>query len=601
MKFFIIIALQILIANANLGDLEEYCRYTSWKNELSCTNFTSLNQLNFQNTNQAFNTVILKPDDELKVILDSNLNLKGLKLVNDSDIPPAIVLANFYSFSANFNPFKDITLQNPTGLFNIKITDSEFIFKNDDGTDFECIYSSDDAAIYFFSDLNLDSFELVTKYPSDTNFCPILYKQSSVLKWTFNSFNPIYFIPLDKSLDLKINVERLIISFGYDELVEVLSDENLLNPILFRNIKALEIRQTYLERIDTESLKSLSKLKYLEFYDSNTRDILEGPKGEWLSALNWNLDKSSEVTRDDLFILKIRIDDFIDPIKFTDEDLCLFSYFPQDNYIVTLMNSESNTIDREIYCSCTIFWLYSSYSKFSHLITDAESEDFTKSFPSHCLKINPILFQEQIDYCKNEARISSECFSNATTLETTSFPSTTVQTRSPNCISSTNLCKCSFIDNVNILECSDPLLTEIPSDFGWSDNQIEWDYVSFIGSSIKMINQKAFKNLKLKENATLIIGNIIEFKNDIFSDETFYYDNKFRFVIEKSDLSSLSVFSPFGKVNFSELAFVECLHNAYPQGLFEQVNIDLFTIKSANPSSPSPFFSRDPPFKDQLF
>ena len=121
--------------------------------------------------------------------------------------------------------------------------------------------------------------------------------------------------------------------------------------------------------------------------------------------------------------------------------------------------------------------------------------------------------QEQLDFCQNGLRID-ECNS----IQWTSIESTVTEasTMTSQCLSSQVYCKCSFLNLLNILECTDPRITKLPDNFNLD---FKPNYVNFVGSSIKNLPSNSFristfKKRKRKKQKLMIIA---KNKRDKFS------------------------------------------------------------------------------------
>ena len=155
-------------------------------------------------------------------------------------------------------------------------------------------------------------------------------------------------------------------------------------------------------------------------------------------------------------------------------------------------------------------------------------------------------------------------------------------------------CKCFLISlQLNTLECTDPTMTQIPIDFS-TDNNIEFGYVNFVGSSIKIMSKNQFKNLRLSQDATIILSGIEEFEDDVFSNGL-VSSTPFRLVIMQSSLFSLYFNSPFRRATFTQLEFVNfTLQLPIQTTNFAGSMIDTLIFKSPNQNSISPFFTPQP-------
>ena len=148
-------------------------------------------------------------------------------------------------------------------------------------------------------------------------------------------------------------------------------------------------------------------------------------------------------------------------------------------------------------------------------------------------------------------------------------------------------------NNLDILQCIDPTMTQMPSDFSTSTN-IEFSTVTFVGSSVKSLAQNQFKNLRLVENAQIFLSGIETFESDVFK-EGITSRNPYSVFISDSLFYSLTTNKPFANATFSVLEFKNFTFPDFiPESSFADSKIDTLRFKSPNEESVSPFFVRDP-------
>ncbi len=280
---------------------------------------------------------------------------------------------------------------------------------------------------------------------------------------------------------------------------------------------------------------------------------------------------------------------------YKEENLCLLKDFPHENLILPVLNINRLNSDLEISlpCSCPIYWIYQNYSNLKPMLENSLGLIEPKlNIPYHCLNISSILIQEQNDYCQNQVKIN-QCKGLATTsTKRTSEQTSAVTTAEYDCLpkidSNAEYCNCSLqINSLNVLECSNLLLNNSLSDYS---SNFEWSYVSFLGTSTQSIQAQSFRNIRLADNATLILGNVDFLANDMFSNETLD-QTKFRLVIQNSSLNSLGFFYPFRFARLSQLEFIDCLFtDSFALLAFDGVQIDKFLIKRVQAQSLPPFF-----------
>ena len=113
------------------------------------------------------------------------------------------------------------------------------------------------------------------------------------------------------------------------------------------------------------------------------------------------------------------------------------------------------------------------------------------------MNINQVLLDEQTDFCSNPTRLES-C-NETTTIEPETKPTLSIKNTT---ICFTN-CSCTSQDSVELLECSDPLMTEVPSGL---ESGEAWSYVSFVGSGLKNLLSESFYGMRLVEAATVVVS-----------------------------------------------------------------------------------------------
>jgi hypothetical protein len=548
-----------------LSGLEPFCRYNHLASELFCSNFTSLNQLNFNLSNKSYANVLIEVKAGLNLTLDSTLNLDGLTMnsYNCSSSNPKITMTNFNGLDPLWDSFQKIKLLNEPKLLDIEMSNCDWKFAN-----FDCRYYQRENTTnskFLFSDLNIGLFSL--KYPTfypTSPLCPVIFKRTSINNWLFESLSPIYFKNIDTNENdiaesLGIRVTRLECIFGYGQFVKFLNESSLLNQILFKHLESLVFRQTYIEMIDGKSLENLTKLKSLKFLSYDTRELVNNGVS-WMNTLNEGTSLTLEINR----------------FKFDDSDFCYFKDYPQEKLLFLFLSLSRDDFENFLPCTCTIYHVYKNFRLNQNLLANATLDGY---YPFHCFSINEILLQEQLDFCQSEYRIE-ECNSNSTTTPQASV--TNMLTINKQCLASEMNCKCSSMNSIKILECTDARITQMPNDFLLD---FKLNYASFVGSGVKTLQSNSFKNLKLEENATIILSRIEEFKSDIFLNDTLY-TKKVVLVIEKSLLASLIQNFPFRKMNFSRLELNDCqVETDLSIRGFDGAQIDVFSINGASPNS----------------
>lgn len=197
------------------------------------------------------------------------------------------------------------------------------------------------------------------------------------------------------------------------------------------------------------------------------------------------------------------------------------------------------------------------------------------------MNIDQLLVNEQQLFCQTDNKIQS-CDNSTTSISPERLTSGTGT--QDTCF---NQCRCIFQDDINLLECSEPTISEQAIDFSSKE---PWDHVNFIGSSINEL--KEFKNLSLKPGGTIRVSGIELFEDDLFQSTD--YVGKLGLYIENSSMESLKVKAPFRNTNFSQLDINDCVLGQYVTiTAFINSRVDIFSIRNPKKDSSSPAFRRD--------
>ena len=609
--------------------LGKFCDMDVQNYALSCSAFSSFDQLDFkQVADIAFTQVTIAPNANLKLPLDSKLNLDGLILLSTSESPARIKFRNIYGFDPYFNPFLDLKFTELDSGFDLEFESSVWEFKSSDlfmaEEDCQKLVErkrKSDAqkrknlrkSSLLFSDLSIHTFSLksVSFNSNDSPLCPLLFKDSSVDEWIIDSpRGRMRFVNLDIDPDLielvNITVSSLSVVDGFSAFLFNLNANSLLNELIFSKLKSLSLRRTSVNMIEAESLGKLKLLKHLSLVDLNLRNVLI-KDSSWLKVLNagtdfdWSNGDESQLAEEDYFKLVLGYD----PISYADfnmddTNLCLFKQFPHNQLVIPLLNSYSRNISNVFLpCTCTVFWLYQNYPKYSHRLSQFER---TNMVPSKCLNVPDTVFDEQLQDCGFHGDEICDLSVSSTTVAQTS---STTPAPQGDCLPFDlvdpqwgKYCTCSLSPDLNILQCSNSSIEQVPSDFRTRTN-VSWSYVTFAGSSISELNSDSFRFLRLRENATLVFQNIRTFRSDIFSPDLIY-ENKFRLLIRNSSMGSLAFQQPFRQRSYSELTLEDCaFETRIPLSNFLGCNIDVFQIKA--PKEDSSLFIRPAPAFQEIF
>lgn len=162
-----------------LFTMEPYCYRMFFNNKLLCQNFTSFRQLNFQMTgDEVYSGVIFDPPRNLRLRLDSDLSLDGLKLSPDT---ATLEFHNIFDIDLFYNPF--LTLSSL--WLDIRIIESQWQFSNLPST-----LAFDPMEIYFMSDLNisifiLDNCQIISPIHAS------IFKGSTIKQWVYQTMDSI--------------------------------------------------------------------------------------------------------------------------------------------------------------------------------------------------------------------------------------------------------------------------------------------------------------------------------------------------------------------------------------------------------------------------
>lgn len=490
-SLLILILLAISLSSQQTTNLIPYCEFKL--NSLICNSFTSFEELNFTNLNQNVDLVQLEPLVPLR--LDSKLNLQSLLQKNQTK---RLIFKNLNGFDAFHNPFWAQTSQSS---LSIEISLSKWLFG-----DFNCSLAHNNSRLLFES-LNLDEFKIVDP-ESKFSLCPLIFRNTQIRKFTISSIHPIeYETPSEET---NTTIRELYLLFGYSMQFTSL-DKSVLNENLFKQLELIEINQCQVRSI--ASLEWLPNLKELRLLKFDLKRLFENGT-DWMSTLNTH-------TPNVPFWLTFSLSQVYEN-EYGDDEFCFFKSFPQNSLILPLFFYEPTDFNFAqlsdiLPCSCTIYWFYENNYKQLNQFLNATPSYYANYLPLYCFNFEQTLIDEQLAYCENDRR-ARECNQTSQVSSTTS--STLIQ-------SECDLCECTFA-SLNLLECANKTLNEMPR----FNSSLQFNYVSLIGSSISVLSD--FKNLSLKENASLLVSNISEFGSNLFSNLN--YEKQFSFHVYNSSL-----------------------------------------------------------------
>jgi len=280
-----------------------------------------------------------------RLLLDSSIDFTNSSCKLDS-----IILVNFEGFNLNSN----IVLNKTSSL---DIFSSDFYFYRNWSD-----YSSKNSSFFSNVDYTL-RFENNINYPSSISH--LLFKGSNINDLQFSDLsntklkrNYFTFEKNFESQNLNSNINNLELALFMVNLSNDILDENV-----FENTKSITINN-FVASIDIETFKPFKKLKEIYFSVYSLKELFN-QNTKWMMYLNNNvkidltskvqiLDESQKMTIEfrEFSFLKFRIDHYLYP----DEDLCLFRYFPHENYVFPYLIECSD--------SCTYLWLVQYVANF---------------------------------------------------------------------------------------------------------------------------------------------------------------------------------------------------------------------------------------------
>ena len=167
-----------------------YCYINEFTFQLVCSNFTSLDQLDFKQSNEEFSDVLIAPDRYLNISLDSKLDFSGL-VMNASGSPPKITLKNFNGIDPTYNPFLNIKFL--AKKFDLELSYVDWTNK------FDCSYQNGNPKPFLFGDLSLNSLKI--SYPIKFLLCPVIFTNTTIEKWTYEALSPLRYEKVNSNLN----------------------------------------------------------------------------------------------------------------------------------------------------------------------------------------------------------------------------------------------------------------------------------------------------------------------------------------------------------------------------------------------------------------
>ena len=387
--------------------------------------FSRFNQLNFSLCREPIVSLRLYFKPERNTILSSSYDLTGL-VVNPVFHFFIIQFSNINGIDIAANPsngleFTDLNFSNDNLMVNIEKSNLKF-FYNGKLSD----RSSCDLNIFVWtkktfmnSIRNLFLFSMTSEM-----LCPILFLKSNL---KLLSISPISSSLIEKrcfsfetlhnqtdEIDIDSKIFQFIISVYRVDL-----NENLLSPLVFRQLKILDINGQ-LNSIENDLFKSLKQLKMLRFRSQNIKKLFSR-QNEWLNYLNYHVyvdsynpyDLSGQHRDSILFLILFQIYSNVEYYDYPDKDFCYFKNFPHKRLVLPQLKPVSKSS-----CSCTELFLIHKLVDFSvdrhiydtKLLTDYNLPPHSYDDDIYDFRFSICLEQDihsMIDKCEFEKRLNN--------------------------------------------------------------------------------------------------------------------------------------------------------------------------------------------------
>jgi hypothetical protein len=253
--------------------------------------------------------------------------------------------------------------------------------------------------------------------------CPFLFLKSNL---KLLSISPIssslvekhsfYFQTLHNrtdEIDLDSKIFQFIISVYRVDL-----NENLLSPLVFRQLKILDINGQ-LNSIESDLFKSFKQLKMLRLRSQNIKKLFSR-QNEWLNYLNYHVYVDSynpydiSMNRDSiLFLILFQIYSNLEYYDYPDKDFCYFKNYPHERLVLPQLKPVSKSS-----CSCTELFLIHKLVDYSNglhfydnkLLTDYNLPPHSYDDDIYDIRFSVCLEQDihsMIDKCEFKKRLNN--------------------------------------------------------------------------------------------------------------------------------------------------------------------------------------------------
>jgi hypothetical protein len=355
--------------------------------------FSSFDELNFDDCLDHLNISILTIHPVRKIILNNSLNkLKNLK-INQIQENFILNLKNFKAFDLRSNPFKEMTnLKNYENIiFIIENSELNFIFD-----------SSSSSSNYLFQGY----FTIIENSNDFSNHIdPLVFRNSFLNKLRIEGISSSLFNRNEFIFSESKNNEtfKSFILFLDLSVYRIRLTSKLLNEKVYESLFSLELNGIF-DSIQDDLFKNLNSLKLLIIRMQHIKKIFM-KNNKWLQFLNYNQKITRPVPFNQTFFLVLyqslpRVTYY----EYPNEDFCYFKNFPHEKIVLPVLKPNHN-----LTCSCTQLYLI----QYSYLLK--------KRFDSNFEHINQFLIVDYRFALYYADYLSQETFKDCLTSEKSVF------------------------------------------------------------------------------------------------------------------------------------------------------------------------------------
>ena len=411
---------------------ESYCSCTATR--ITCKNFTSFQQLIFNESNVIWSEIIFIP--AIRVQLNNYLDISKIKFFQNTTFS----FSNLESIYAYSNVFKKIKLYNKNGepvinnkdnaSLRLNIIQSFVTFMpfqnisslNELNEYINCEYNDEKNENYIFANLSLQELNfLQSEFPNTIFICPLLFFKTTINEINFSTlkgrlaFRNVSFAEGKNSI--YCNIKNVNLINNDKNFVEEIDHKTLFNEYIFEKTEKIDINGNYINSIDEKTLQKLKYLRKLNLKNiqnpASNLSIFENTN--WLQSLNIHVSKNVEQL--DLTLLEdveyfsenyfsLSIYDF--PDLLSEENICLITKFPVNKLIVPLIYHNKE-------CTCSTYWLYRFYFK---------TNNYLNLIPNEVKSCFYDISEQNLNVRIHNCNISRRCF-NVEPIEVNTTTTTT--------------------------------------------------------------------------------------------------------------------------------------------------------------------------------